>query len=733
MINAHDYLFEIGFEEFPAKLLASTAIHIQNQLEILLKKEAFSFDQSKIFATPRRIAIHIENLSDQQPPKQIEKRGPAIQAAFDANQSPTPALLGFAKSIGVEVGALHKISTPKGEWLGYCSSEPGLPLTQMLPKLIEQTLSSIPAPKKMRWSNQKYLFIRPVKWLTSIYGSELLPLSLFGLTASCSTVGHRVHHPAPLNIDHPKNYAHILAKQGFVIADFQKRKSLILDKANSQIDLSCEKLIISESLLDEVTGLVEYPEALRCTFPSEFLQVPQEALVSTMETNQKYFPIYDHSNTLKAGFIVITNLQSAHPEAIISGNEKVVRPRLSDAQFFFEKDKEKDAVFFNAKLKSLIFQAKLGSVADKTERVAEIAQLIAQKTEPEHHELHQQAYRAAILSKADLATSMVGEFPEMQGVMGYYLAKHWGEQNSVATAMKEQYLPRFAEDALPETQLGSIVSLADKIDTLVGIFATGATPTGDKDPFGLRRAMLGVLRILLEKNYALDLKEIFHIAQKALLTKNPGSYAQNGGRTIHLKATDMGTESPKNPYTKESISSDDKALITFAIGRLPAVLQPYQIAPDTINAVIAVSPLVMPDILARCQTVQNFIISTEGETFIVTLKRIKNILAKTTDSDFTTIDTQLFEKEAEHQLYNTLQTIENHAHKALQEKNYSVVLNEASNMKIATDAFFDQVMVNSDIEKVRKNRLSLLRKIKNLFEQVADVSLIQNEKVKSSS
>ena len=706
MINACDYLFEIGFEEFPAKLLASTALYIQNQLETLLKKEAFSFSQSKIFATPRRIAIHIENLSDQQPPKQIEKRGPAIQAAFDANQNPTPALLGFAKSIGVEVGALHKISTPKGEWLGYCSSEPGLPLTQMLPKLIEQTLSSIPAPKKMRWSNQKYLFIRPVKWLTSVYGSELLPLSLFGLTASCATVGHRVHHPAPLNIDHPGNYAHILDKQGLVIADFQKRKSLILDKAKSQIDPSCEKLIISESLLDEVTGLVEYPEALRCAFPSEFLQVPQEALVSTMETNQKYFPIYDHSNTLKAGFIVIANLQSTHPEAIIAGNEKVVRPRLSDAQFFFEKDKEKDAAFFNAKLKSLIFQAKLGSVADKTERVAAIAESIAKKIEPEHHALHQQAHQSGMLSKADLATGMVGEFPEMQGVMGYYLAKHWGEPESIAIAIKEQYLPRFAEDSLPETQLGAIVSLSDKIDTLASIFSTSATPTGDKDPFGLRRAMLGVLRILLEKNYLLDLvKDVIKPAQIKL----------------------------KEKVSTDSVNQIDKTLAEYAIGRLPTALQPYQVTPDTINAVVAVSPLVMPDILARCQAVQSFIASAEGEAFAATLKRIKNILTKVPDSDFTTINTQHFEKEVENQLYNILQTIDNNAHKALQEKNYAVVLNEASKIKTATDAFFDQVMVNSDIAEVRKNRLSLLRKIKNLFEQVADFSLIQNERVKSSS
>ncbi len=694
--TADDYLFEIGFEEFPAKLLLSASQHLQSCLDALLKKEALTFEVIEAFATPRRLAILIHKLAFEQPTKQVEKRGPAIQAAYDSQKNPLPALIGFAKSLGVSIDELRPIKTDKGERLCYQTTQKGLSAKSILPKLIEQALNSIPAPKKMKWGSSKFSFIRPVKWVLSLHGTEALPLSLFGLESLRETKGHRAHHPEPLTIDHAKNYEQLLEEKGFVIPSFSKRKNKISLMATQKLEIENEKLNISDALLEEITGLVEYPQALRCSFPETFLTVPQEALVSTMETNQKYFPVYDLKNTLKASFIIIANIASSNPATVIQGNEKVVRPRLADAKFFFEKDKAKTPQELNDKLKNILFQLKLGSVWDKTERVGNLAKHIAQKLK--HSETTVKAIlKANQLSKTDLASEMVGEFPELQGIIGGYLAQHWGEKEEIVIAIKEHYAPRFAQDNLPITELGTILSLADKLDTLAGIFGAGIAPTGDKDPFGLRRAMLGVLRILLEKAYPLDLSMLLTEAQAAF---NKPAYAH--------------------------ITISSSALLDFAVARLPAAIAQHHIRGDVLNSVIVTTKsLVLEDILDRAKAVQAFLSTTESESFVAAFKRIKNILAKAENTESLSINASLFEKETEKNLHEKLQALEIKAETAHKVKDYSSLLNIISHLKPAVDVFFDSVMVNTEQLELKNNRLALLAQTKKLFGLIADFSLIQ--------
>lgn len=687
MASTNDLLIELGTEELPPKALKKLSDAFHQHFTDGLKQHELSFESSEAFATPRRLAIRIHALETQQQDKVVERKGPALQAAYDKEGNPSKAAQGFARSCGVEVEELEKLETEKGSWLVYKATQPGKAAVAIIPELIDQALNKLPIPKRMTWGAKKHAFVRPAHWLVVLLGETVVPCSVLGLQASNVSRGHRFHSPVEFSIPHPAEYEALL-QQHFVIANYAQRQAQIKQGVEAIAKQTQGAASINSDLLDEVTGLVEWPVPLLGNFDKEFLEVPQEALISAMQEHQKYFPVLDNAGKIQPHFITVSNIQSKAPEEVVSGNERVIRPRLSDARFFFNTDKKKSLEQHNEPLKKVVFEKELGTVYEKSTRVAQLAKYIAEQTGG--NATH--AERAGILSKADLSTEMVGEFPDLQGIMGTYYGLHSGEATEVAQALNEQYQPRFAGDQLPESTTGAAVALADKIDTLVGILGIGKHPTGDKDPYALRRAALGVLRIIIGKQLHLDL----------------------------VLLLDQSTALYGNRLTNTNIQQD---FLDFLQGRYQAWFNEEGISTDIIKSVLSVNATAPLDFYQRVKAVQSFKALPEAEALAAANKRVSNILAKSEGgtTDFS-IDTALFVEAAEQALFDALEQVESSIEEG---SDYSTRLKQLAQLREPVDAFFDSVMVNADDPTQKANRLALLAKLQGLFIQIADISQLQ--------
>ncbi|MCW8949879.1 MAG: glycine--tRNA ligase subunit beta [Sedimenticola sp.] len=685
-----DLLFELGTEELPPVALKRLSDSFTASFVEGLERAKLRHGAVTAYATPRRLALLIEGCETAQPDSETERRGPAVQAAFDAEGNPSKAAEGFARSCGTTVDQLDRLTTDKGEWLVYKISEQGKPATSLLPAIAEEALNRLPIPKRMRWGSSEAQFVRPVQWLVFMLGQSIVPCKLLDTEAGNQTHGHRFHHPDAIRIEQPKKYAEVLQQQGYVIADFDSRR----DKIRQQVQQSAEAIggqaEIDSALLDEVTGLVEWPVPITAGFEARFLEVPHEALISTMKKNQKYFHLVDHQGHLMNHFITIANIDSPKPELIKEGNERVVRPRLSDAMFFWQQDCKRTLSSRIDSLKSVLFQQKLGTMYDKSLRVAALASQIAEMIEGDKA----QAERAGMLSRCDLMSEMVLEFPEMQGIMGRYLAKRDSEPAEVATALDEFYMPRFSGDRLPETRTGLALSLAERLDTLVGIFGIGMKPTGDKDPFALRRAALGALRIMLEHQLPVNLNQLLQAAAAQLA---------------------------------ETLTESDTVdqVYGFMLERLKGIYLERKIPVDLFEAVAATRPESVADFERRIQAVVAFRSLPEAEALAAANKRIRNILKKSEQPIASDIDTSLFDSPQEQALYAGIDQKWQEIAPLLDLYAYEQVLKSLATLREPVDAFFDQVMVMADDPAVRSNRLALLNKLSALFLGVADISILQ--------
>lgn len=687
-MEKRDLLIELGGEELPPKALRKLMDAFRDGITEGLQQHGLQHTGVKAYASPRRLAVIVSSLDAQQADQSIEKRGPALNAAYDASGNPSKAAEGFARSCGVTFDALEKLVTEKGTWLVFRTQQQGQPLAQLLPGIIDNALTKLPIPKRMRWGSHKVQFVRPVHWLVVLFGQDVIPCNILGQNAGRTTRGHRFHAPAPIELKQPADYCDALAGAR-VIVDFDQRKARI---ENAVAEISGKHNAVAKvdpDLLEEVTALVEWPVPLVGQFEEVFLQVPQEALISTMEGNQKYFPLLDGQGKLLNKFITIANLESPHPEKVIAGNEKVVRPRLSDARFFYETDKKKSLEQHGESLKTVTFEIQLGTVYEKAERVGELAGQIAAAIGSNVA----WAERAGRLCKADLASGMVGEFPELQGIMGQYYATNEGEPIEVAKALNEQYQPRFAGDDVPSTLTGAAVAIADKIDTLVGILGIGKHPTGDKDPYALRRAAIGVLRIIIEKALPLDLR---WLCEKA--------GALHGERLSNRNI--------------------EKDFLDFMQGRYLAFFQEQGISTDIVRAVLAVANTRPLDFSQRVQGVKTFKGLSEAESLAAANKRVRNILSKRTDATpLPAVDASLLAENEEKVLYQTLQAVQTQL--AAQGENYAAKLQTLAQLRTPVDDFFDKVLVNADDLAIRNNRLSLLSQLQSQFLGIADISELQ--------
>ena len=681
-----DLLVELGTEELPPTALKSLSEAFANEVLRLIDDAGLTRAEMDIFASPRRLAFCIHDLADKQPDRQVERRGPAVKAAFDGDGNPTKAATGFAQSLGLKVDDLDTMETDKGAWLVARVEEKGKPLAELLPGFLEQAVQRLPIPKRMRWGNRKAQFVRPAQWLVVLHGEQVLPVELLELSSDRVSQGHRFHGEGEIALARASEYEQRLEKEGYVIARFERRQAMVLEQAIDMGHQAGGTASIDEELLEEVTALVEWPVAMIGRFEEEFLRVPQEALITTMEENQKYFPVLNDEGKLINAFVFISNIESADPQVVSSGNEKVVRPRLADAAFFYDVDSKKTLAQHAEPLKHVVFQQQLGSVADKCERIAELASIIARQIGGDEA----LARQAGTLCKADLASDMVYEFDTMQGTMGYYLARNEGLDNEVAEAMREQYLPRFARDRVPVTRTGQAVALADKLDTLVGIFGIGQKPTGDKDPFALRRATLGILRIIIEGQLPLDLSTLVADATALL-----------GHRIDADKAADA---------------------LEFISGRYRAMYQEQGIDTPVILSVLAVSSSRPLDVDQRIRAVAAFRDRPEAEALAAANKRVANILAKQENPVESGVDTGLFEQDEERALHDALSSTRNAAMPLVEQGDYAGVLAELANLRAPVDAFFDKVMVMADDARVKQNRLALLHELRTLFLNVADIS-----------
>ena len=689
-MRTENCLVELGTEELPPKALKSLGEAFATQFEAALTQADLSFDSVSWFAAPRRLAVYVSGLAEGQADKVVEKRGPAVSAAFDADGNPTKAAQGWARGNGIDVADAERLVTDKGEWLLHKAHVPGQSVAELLEGLINQAVSKLPIPKPMRWGNYNTQFIRPVHTLCVLYGSEVVNVSVLGLTSGRVVQGHRFHGEGRFELDYADNYASALEQQ-YVLADFEARK----DKVRQQLEDAAQSLSLkpdyNEDLLEEIASLVEWPVVLQAGFDEAFLAVPKEALIYTMKDDQKYVPLLDSDGALSNTFLFVTNIESRDASQVISGNEKVIRPRLADAEFFFNSDKKTTLESRLESLETVLFQKQLGTLKEKSERISALSAFIASQIDANET----QAARAGLLAKTDLMSNMVMEFPDVQGVMGKYYALNDGEDAPVAEALYEQYMPRFAGDALPSSGVSASVALADKLDTLVGIFGIGQLPKGDKDPFALRRAAIGVLRIVTELSLPLDLE------------------------TLVSKAIDVYGDKLTNAETQSQV-------VDFVLGRFTALLQDQAIAIDVIQAVAARRPTKPADYLARVHAVDKFRALEEAEALAAANKRVANILAKQNVevTDTVNIDESLLAEEAEKALYVELKAAQEEVDIAVPSQDYTRILTALATLRNVIDNFFDNVMVMADDEAVKNNRLALLSLLRQLFLTTADISIL---------
>ena len=688
MIN-ETLLIELGTEELPPKSLKTLATAFYDNIRSQLDSNDLTYSAIKWFATPRRLAVQVINLNDKQADKVVEKRGPAVNVAFDDQGQPSKAAMGWARSNGITIEQAERLITPKGEWLLHKATVSGKTIHELVPDMVVMALNKLPIAKPMRWGSERTQFIRPVHTLTLMYGEQVIEGSALGVKSSNEVQGHRFHHQGLVTLKHADDYQAELLK-AYVDVDYQVRQDKIIEQIKqAELDISAVALI-DEDLLEEVTSLVEWPVTLVGTFDEDFLNVPAEPLIYSMKDHQKYFPVTDKEGKLVNKFIFVSNIESKDPQQVIFGNEKVIRPRLADAEFFFKTDKKQTLESRLITLETVLFQKQLGTLKAKSMRIADLSRVIAEQLD----ENSDDAYRAGLLSKTDLLSDMVLEFPQVQGTMGKYYALNDGENEAIAQALEDQYRPRYAGDSLPEATIGCAVAISDKIDTLVGIFGINQPPKGDKDPFALRRAAIGVIRIIIEKKLNLDLE--------LLITESINLF---GDKLV-------------NENTAENV-------LDFIMGRFRAFYQEQGIALDVIQAVLAKKPSAPLDFEKRIKAVSFFGELAEAATLAAANKRVGNILAKFDGQLYDGFKTELASEQAEKDLADVFQRISLKVAPLMVDKNYQEALSELAQLKAPIDTFFDNVMVMSDDEAVKVNRLTLLNEIRNSFFAIADISLLQ--------
>jgi glycyl-tRNA synthetase beta chain len=688
--TSRDFLVEIGTEELPPKSLLTLAAAFADGIARGLTEAGLSHGAVERFATPRRLAVRVRKLAERQPDRALERRGPPVKAAFDAQGAPTQAALAFARGCGVEVAALERLETPKGAWLVHRGTEPGAGTASLLPGIVQASLDALPIARRMRWGAGEAQFVRPVHWVLMLFGRDVVPCTILGVASGNLTYGHRFMAPKPIRIGTPAAYVGALHKRGRVLADIHERREAIRQGVTAAAARLDGNAVISEALLDEVTALVEWPVPLAGRFDQRFLELPAEVPIATMQDHQRYFPVRDARGGLMPWFVTVANLESSDPAQVVAGNERVVRPRLSDAAFFFATDRQQRLDARLDGLRRVTFQTQLGSLHDKTERVRALARSIAAAIGGDTR----LADRAAELAKCDLITSMVGEFPELQGLMGRYYAQHDGEHAEVCEALREQYLPRFAGDALPATKTGVAVAIADKLDTIAGIYATGQKPTGTRDPFGLRRAALGLLRTSIERGLDLDLQSLIAQALAAL----PFAAPENCARDVY----DYVIERLRAYYVEGSAG--------------------FAVTAEMFDAVLATRPASPLDFDARLRALVEFLRLPEALALAAANKRIANILRKATEAVGERVDADRLVDPAEQILGEQVEAIARQVEPRFAARDYTAALQSLAVLRNAVDAFFDSVMVMADDPALRANRLALLKRMQGLFMHAADLS-----------
>jgi glycyl-tRNA synthetase beta chain len=693
-VEKRDFLVEVGTEELPPKALRELELAFAAGVRKGLAEANLSHGEVQSFATPRRIAVLVKRLGSRQPEQDVRRKGPPVTASFDAAGQPTRAASAFADSCGVPVDALQKLDEGKGTFLFYIGKKAGTNTVELLPRIVQASLDALPIPKRMRWGAGTAEFVRPVHWLVMLYGSEVIKASVLDVSAGQHTRGHRFMAPKEIKVTSPSSYAKALRDRGRVIPGFEERREIIRAAVTSRATELSGEAVMDDALLNEVTALVEWPVPVTARFEERFLTLPREVLISTLQEHQRYFPISKPDGTLMPWFITISNIESLDPAQVRSGNERVVRPRLADAAFFWEQDRKQPLAARREALGNVTFQAKLGSVGDKVRRVRELAGEIAASIGKDRAA----AERAAELCKCDLLSAMVGEFPELQGVMGGYYAAADGEAAEVASAIREHYLPRGAGDALPASDAGVAVSVADKLDTLAGIFAIGQKPTGAKDPFGLRRAAIGILRTLIEKGLDVDLRGFIDRAvaiqpvQGANVANEVYEYVMERLRAYYL---DSGA----------TTAAGSKSITT-----------------EMFDAVLATQPRSPVDFDARLRALSAFLELPESTSLTAANKRIANILRKSEASVVTDVDVEVLREPAEVRLFDAMRGLRDAVSAATARREYTAALGQLAQLRPAVDGFFDEVMVNAEDPKLRANRLSLLSGLRGLFGGVADLS-----------
>lgn len=695
-----DFLVEIGTEELPPKALWSLASALAASIAKGFDSLGLAYRQTTAFAAPRRLAVLVTDLMVQQSAKSVERRGPAVTAAFDDNGMPTPATVGFAKSCGVAVGQLERSETSKGAWLVFRSVQDGRSAAELIPSVVQAALDALPIPKRMRWGDTDHPFVRPVHWTVLLLGDQVVDASILGTRSGRETRGHRFMCPRKLHLATPAAYLPLLETEGRVLVDFAARREAIRAQVSEAAVAAGGVALMNAALLDEVTALVEWPVALRGQFEARFLSIPPAALVSTLQNHQKYFPVIDpETQRLLPCFVTVANIESPTPELIRAGNERVVRARLEDAMFFFQRDTATPLSQRLSDLGTVVYQKQLGTVLDKVQRVKSLALSVAREMGADDATCDRVA-RAADLCKCDLLTAMVNEFPDLQGVIGREYAARQGEDEDVAWAIDEHYMPRFAGDALPRSIVGQALGIADRVDTLCGIFSVGLVPTGDKDPFGLRRAALGLLRILIEQRRDVDLRKLIDEALVPL-------------RDVELTpgATRLGNVGDE--------------VFAFVSDRLRAYYLDQGVLADEYAAVAARHPTQPYDFERRLKALAAFRKLPQAESLSGANKRISNILRQSPGPIAATVDVSRLCDEAEKQLFDMVTRLVADVEPMWRRCDYEPALLRLAQLREPVDMFFEKVMVKVDDVSLRNNRLALVKQVNDLFLRVADLSKLQ--------
>ena len=685
-----DFLVEIGTEELPPKALRSLMTAFAENLAKAIDEARLEHGAVHAYASPRRLAVLVEKLGLQQDDRTVQQQGPPVKIAFGAGGKPTPAATAFARKCGVPVGKLGRSKTSKGEWLAFEVVEKGRAAAEILPGLVEQALTSLPIPRRMRWGDGDIEFVRPVHWVVLLHGRKTIKAPVLGITGGNQSRGHRVHSSGDLTISSPGSYLDTLEKDGYVIADFERRRALIISGVTATATESGGSIVDGESLYDEVAALVEWPVPLLGDFDSKYLSLPREVVISTLTSHQRYFPIANAEDDLLPHFVTVANLDSKDPGQVRSGNERVIRSRLADAAFFWDTDRRNVLASRQDALNEVVYQHGLGSLFDRTQRIGTLATWLATKLNMNSDDVD----RAAALAKCDLLTGMVGEFPELQGIMGRYYATADGETDTVACAIEEHYLPRYAGDKLPASKEGQVLAVADRLDTLAGIFSLGKRASGNRDPFGLRRAALGVVRIFIECGLDIDLKAL--IAKAFAIQPSSKAVDADIADELYVFVTDR--------------------LRRYFLDRDPGLSM------ETFDAVMVRQPASLLDFDRRLVAVQTFARLEQAESLAAANKRIANILQKADNPDGLSINQKLLQEEAEQALFSSLVNAQRKVRPLLAARSYAEVLNELADLRDPIDRFFDNVMVMVDDDKVKTNRLALLGELRALFLDVADIS-----------